>query len=118
MRHMMLPIRATPLVVRMRHMMLPIRAMPFGVRLTSCVALAESLPDVTVRASPRVRPSKAVFVCMQLTDVNLSNAHDTRYDADPTRFRADATMSLDVIYHLVEDDVFDKYEPQLQVIDL
>lgn len=62
------------------------------------------------------------YVGLDISETSIKLCRDTKFERpgkkrfyhltpslDPTRFGADMTMSLDVLYHLVEDKVFLKY---------
>ncbi len=56
---------------------------------------------------------KSIQLCKDKFSVDKNRSfflYDPHYFIDKSRlFQADATFSLDVIYHLIEDDIFEKY---------
>lgn len=56
---------------------------------------------------------KALAICRNLFKNDSSKAFYSVFDANYTHLKADLVLSLDVIYHLVEDVVFDSYMERL-----
>lgn len=84
------------------------RVLEFGVGDGNQLSLADYPHFIGLDVSPT-----AIAKCKRRFENDSSKEFYLMDEVNPESFNADLTMSLDVIYHLVEDDIFEQYMRQL-----